>query len=79
MTEILTYRIALQNGRWAVSRDGRGVLADFADKAHAVAWTEAEAGKIGMGRVVIEGADGRIERESEHLDAAVREELHLPR
>ncbi|HYE06826.1 MAG TPA: DUF2188 domain-containing protein [Planctomycetota bacterium] len=78
MTEILTYRIAFQNGRWTVSRDGRGVLADFAHKDHAVAWTEAEAGKIGMGRVVIEGSDGRVESESDHLDAAVRDELHLP-
>ncbi len=78
MTEILTYRIAHESGRWAVSRDGRGVLADFADKAHAVAWAEAEAGKIGMGRLVVQAEDGHVERESEHLDAAVRDELHLP-
>ncbi len=78
MTEILTYRITFVANRWAVSRDGRGVLADFAHKDHATAWAEAEAGKIGMGRVVIENADGRVESESDHIDAAVRDELHLP-
>ena len=79
MTEILTNRVVPRGDRWEVGRDGHdGVLADFATKDEAVRWAQSEAGKIGMGRLVIADADGGVESQRDFLDDAVREELHLP-
>ena len=80
MSEILTYRVVRGTTQWEVRRDGHdGALADFERKEAAIAWAESEARKIGMGRVVVEDGAGAVEREQDFIDAAVRDELHLPR